>query len=47
MKNLCEFAESILARNTIETFIEIICSLSDDDVKQIIAGWKFWMIESG
>ena len=36
MKNLCEFAENILARNTIETMIEVICSLSDEDIKTII-----------
>jgi len=37
MKNLCEFAEMILARNTVETLVEIVCSLSDEDVKKIIA----------
>ena len=37
MKNLCEFAENILARNTIETMIEVICSLSDDDIKKLMA----------
>lgn len=36
MKNLCEFAENILQRNTIETMIEIVCSMSDDEVKMII-----------
>lgn len=36
MKNLIEFAESILQRNSIETMIEVICSLSDEDIKQII-----------
>lgn len=36
MKNLVEFAESILQRNSIETMIEVICSLSDEDIKNII-----------
>ncbi len=36
MKNLCEFADSILQRNSIETMIEVICSLSDEDIKTII-----------
>lgn len=38
MKNLLEFAQNILERNTVETMIEVVCSLSDDDIKQIIAG---------
>ena len=38
MKNLMEFAENILERNSIETMIEVVCSLSDDDIKMIIAG---------
>jgi len=38
MKNLCEFAESLLERNSVETFVEVICSLSDDDIKKIIQG---------
>ena len=37
MKNLCEFAENILQRNSIETMIEIICKLSDDDIKTLLA----------
>lgn len=36
MKNLVAFAESILERNSIETMIEVICSLSDEDIKNII-----------
>ena len=36
MKNLIEFAENILQRNTIDTMIEIICSLSDEDINLII-----------
>ena len=36
MKNLVEFAESILQRNSVETMVQIICSLSDDDIKNII-----------
>lgn len=36
MKNLCEFAENILQRNSIDTMIEIVCSMSDDEVKMII-----------
>jgi len=38
MKNLCEFAESLLERNSVETFVEVICSLSDDDIEKIIKG---------
>ena len=38
MKNLCEFAQNILERNSIETMIEVICGLSDDDIKTIING---------
>ena len=37
MRNLVEFAENILERNSIETMVEIVCSLTDDDIKQIIA----------
>lgn len=37
MSKLAEFAEMILARNTIETLVEIVCSLSDEDIKKIIA----------
>lgn len=36
MENLIEFAESILERNSIDTMIEIICALSDDDIKQLV-----------
>lgn len=36
MKNLCEFAENILQRNSIDTMIEVICSLSDDDINMIL-----------
>lgn len=36
MKNLCEFAENILQRNNVETLIEIVCSMSDDDIKTLI-----------
>lgn len=36
MRNLVEFADSILQRNSVETMIEIICSLSDDEIKSII-----------
>ena len=35
MKNLCEFAEEILKRNSIETMIEVICRLSDEEIKMI------------
>ena len=38
MKNLCAFAESLLERNSVETFVEVICSLSDEDIKKIIQG---------
>ena len=38
MKNLCAFAESLLERNSVETFVQVICSLSDDDIKRIIQG---------
>jgi hypothetical protein len=38
MKNLLEFAQNILERNTVETMIEVICSLSDEDIKTIIEG---------
>ena len=38
MKNLCAFAESLLERNSVETFVEVICSLTDDDIKKIIQG---------
>ena len=37
MRNLVEFAENILQRNSIETMIEIICKLSDDDIKDLMA----------
>lgn len=35
MNNLCAFAENILQNNSIETMIEIICSLSDEEIKII------------
>ena len=38
MKNLCEFAENLLERNSVETFVQVICSLSDEDIKMIIKG---------
>ena len=38
MKNLCAFAESLLERNSVETLVEVICSLTDDDIKKIIQG---------
>ena len=38
MKNLCEFAESLLERNSVETFVQVICSLTDEDIKKIIQG---------
>ena len=38
MKNLCEFAEDILQRNSVDTLIEIVCALSDDDIQTIING---------
>ena len=38
MRNLVEFAESLLERNSIETFVFVICHLSDDDIKNIIYG---------
>lgn len=38
MKNLLEFAQGILERNSIETMIEIICSLTDDEIKMIAKG---------
>jgi len=38
MKNLCEFAQNILERNSVETLIEIVCALSDDDIKMIANG---------
>lgn len=37
MKKLVQFVEKILERNSIETMVEIVCSLSDDDIKKIIA----------
>ena len=37
MKNLVAFAEEILKRNSVETMIEVICKLSDDDIKMICA----------
>ena len=36
MKNLLEFAQNILERNSVETMIEVICALSDDDIKKLI-----------
>jgi hypothetical protein len=38
MKNLCEFAENLLERNSVETFVAVICSLTDEDIKKIIQG---------
>lgn len=38
MKNLCEFAENLLERNSVETFVEVICSLSDEEIQMIIKG---------
>ena len=38
MKNLCEFAEALLERNSVETFVSVICSLTDEDIKKIIQG---------
>lgn len=37
MSKLAEFAEMILARNTVETMVEIVCSMSDEDVKKIMS----------
>ena len=36
MKNLCEFAENILQRNDIETMIEVVCNLSNDEINMIL-----------
>jgi len=38
MENLILFAESILERNSVETMVQVICSLSDDDIKKLIKG---------
>ena len=38
MKNLCEFAENIIANNSVEVMIEVICSLSDEDIRLIANG---------
>ena len=38
MKNLCRFAEDLLERNSVETFVFVICQLSDEDIKEIING---------
>ena len=38
MKNLCAFAENLLERNSVETFVQVICSLTDEDIKKIIQG---------
>jgi hypothetical protein len=38
MKNLCAFAENLLERNSVETFVAVICSLTDEDIKKIIQG---------
>lgn len=38
MKNLLEFAQNILERNSVETMIEVVCSLSDEDIKNIVNG---------
>ena len=35
MNNLCEFAENILQRNFIDVMIEIVCSLTDDEIKTL------------
>lgn len=35
MNNLCEFAENILQRNSIDVMIEIVCSLTDDEIKTL------------
>ena len=40
MKNLCQFAEMILQRNSIETMIEVVCSLSEEQIKQIVDDGK-------
>lgn len=37
MKNLYEFAEMILQKNSIDTMIEVICHLTDEDIKMICA----------
>ena len=38
MKNLCEFAENLLERNSVETFVQVICSLTDEEIQMIIKG---------
>ena len=38
MANLAKFADEILQRNSVETMVEIICSLTDDEIKMIIQG---------
>lgn len=38
MKNLIEFAENLFERNSLETAVKVICSLTDDEIKEIIAG---------
>ena len=38
MKNLCAFAENLLERNSVETFVAVICSLTNEDIKKIIQG---------
>ena len=36
MDKLCAFAENLLERNSVETFVYVICHLSDNDIKNII-----------
>lgn len=38
MKNLCAFAENLLERNSVETFVQVICSLTDEEIQMIIKG---------
>ena len=38
MKNLCEFAENLLERNSVETFVAVICSLTNEEIQMIIKG---------
>lgn len=38
MKNLILFADEILKNNSVETMVQVICSLTDEEIEKIIAG---------
>ena len=44
MKNLILFADEILKNNSVETMVQVFCSLTDEEIEKIIAGWEMKIV---